>query len=425
MKKLLEIREFDKIACNPNFKDEYAYLPKKVFDDLKEFISKSDALDFFKIAFKRNVGDIISASNYVGLLQMKNGYQVQVLPKIDMGTNPDKGNEETKRVFLKMLRSMKDFPNKVFNDANLNIDRMTLYEIFINIYLQEVRSLVKKGLKSAYSIMEDNLNFFKGKLVVSEQIRRNIAHGERSYVQYDEYLLDRAENRLIKTTLLKLQVLTSSAENQKEIRQLLTAFEMVGISTNIQKDLVNVIIDRNTKDYDILMRWSKVFLLNKSFTSFSGEQNAIALLFSMEKVFESYVAQQLKKTLLDFDWDISFQDEGYYLFDSPQQFALRPDIVITRDDGSKIILDTKWKSLVDDQRGNYGISQPDMYQMYAYSKKYEAPEVWLLYPMNEEMRGHPDISFYSYDGVSVRLFFVDVAKIEESLLTLRSLIITK
>jgi len=430
MKKLLEVREFDKISCNPDFKTEYAYLPEQVFRDLENFIHAfagdeeyADALEFLKISFHRNVGDIISVNNYVGLIQMQNGCQVQVLPKIDFGNDPDKGNEETKRVFLKMLRSMKDFPSKVFNDANLKMDRMTLYEIFINMYLQEVRTLVKHGIKSAYVAREDNLNFYKGKLVVNEQIKQNAAHGERFYVRYDEYLVDRAENRLVKATLLKLQSITGSAENQKEIRQLLTAFEMVRPSINYQKDFSKVVIDRNTKDYDMLMRWSRVFLLNKSFTTFSGGHNARALLFPMEKVFESYVAQQLKKTLLNLDWEISTQDRSFHLFDSPRQFALRPDIVITRDDGSKIILDTKWKSLVDRPRINYGISQADMYQMYAYAKKYETSEIWLLYPVNEEMREHPDIAFDSNDNVNVRLFFVDVAHIEDSLLSLREQLI--
>lgn len=215
------------------------------------------------------------------------------------------------------------------------------------MYLQEVRTLVKHGLKSAYVGKEDNLNYYKGKLVVNEQIKQNTVHGERFYVRYDEYLVDRAENRLVKATLLKLQGISNSAENQKEIRQLLTAFEMVTPSVNYQKDFSRVVLDRNTKDYDMLMRWSKVFLLNKSFTTFSGGHNSRALLFPMEKVFEAYVAQELKKVLQDLNWDISTQDKGYYLFDSPRQFALRPDIVITRANGSRIILDTKWKRLVD------------------------------------------------------------------------------
>ena len=426
MKKLLEVKEFDKISCNPDFQTEYAYLPEPIFKDLKEFIhafagdeDHADALEFLRIGFRRNVGDIISVNNYVGLIQMQNSYQIQILPKIDFGIDSHNGNEETKRVFLRMLRSMKDFPSKVFNDANMKMDRMTLYEIFINMYLQEVRSLVKHGIKSAYVAREDNLKFYKGKLVVNEQVKQNAAHGERFYVRYDEYLVDRAENRLVKATLLKLQSITGSAENQKEIRQLLTAFEMVSPSVNYQKDFSRVVIDRNTKDYDMLMRWSRVFLLNKSFTTFSGGHNARALLFPMEKVFESYVAQQLKKVLLDMDWEVSTQDRGYYLFDLPRQFALRPDIVITRQDGSKIILDTKWKSLVDRPQLNYGISQADMYQMYVYAKKYETPEIWLLYPVNEEMRSHPRISFDSDDGVNVRLFFVDVADIETSLQSLR------
>ena len=101
----------------------------------------------------------------------------------------------------------------------------------------------------------------------------------------------------------------------------------------------------------------------------------------------------------------------------------RPDIVITREDGSKIILDTKWKNLVDNPRINYGISQADMYQMYIYSKKYDTPEIWLLYPFNQEMIDCPDVSFDSKDGVNVRLFFVDVANIENSLCNLREKLI--
>ena len=432
MTNLLEVKEFAKISCNPDFQKEYEYLPEQAFRDLEEFIhafagdeEHADALEFLKISYRRNVGNVISVSNYVGLIQMQNGYQIQVLPKIDFGVDPDDKGIRTKQVFLRMLRSMKDFPSKVFNDANLKMDRMTLYEIFINMYLQEVRILVKHGIKSSYVTREDNLMFYKGKLLVNEQIKQNATHGERFYARYDEYLVDRAENRLIKATLLKLQRLTTSAENQKEIQHLLMAFEMVEPSNNYQKDFSLVVIDRNTKEYEMLIRWSRVFLLNKSFSTFSGSHNARALLFLMEKVFESYVAQQLKKTFVDLNWEVSAQDKGYYLFDSPKQFALRPDIVITRDDHSHVVLDTKWKSLVDNPRINYGISQADMYQMYAYSKKYKTPEIWLLYPINSEMRNHSEISFRSDDGVSVSLFFVDVANVEASLSTLRTKLIKK
>lgn len=172
---------------------------------------------------------------------------------------------------------------------------MNLYELFINMYLQEVRQLVKRGIKSNYVGQEDNLRYYKGKLLVNQQVRANLAHKERFYVAYEEFHPNRAENRLVKATLAKLQKLTTSAENSKEIRQLLTAFEMVDASVNYAKDFSQVVINRNTKDYEMLMQWSKVFLMNKSFTTFSGSTASRALLFPMESVYESYVAQQMKR----------------------------------------------------------------------------------------------------------------------------------
>ena len=288
------------------------------------------------------------------------------------------------------------------------------------MYLQEVRQLVKHGIKSSYIGVEDNLSFYKGKLLVNEHIKHNMTHQERFYVGYDEYQVNRPENRLVKSTLLKLHSITTSAENSKAIRQLLTSFEMVSPSTNYDKDFSQVVIDRNTKDYEMLMQWSRVFLKNKSFTTFSGTESARALMFPMEKVFEAYVAQNLKKAFSKYHWDVSAQDRGHYLFnklngESYRKFALRPDLVVTRDDKSVVILDTKWKSLINDRSKNYGISQADMYQMYAYSKKYATSEIWLLYPLNDAMQGQDNITFDSGDGVNVSLFFVDVARIEESM----------
>ena len=93
MDKLLEVREFDTITGNAEFKNDekYKYLETAAFLDLVEFIHEfseneenADALDFMRIGYKRNVGDVVTIKNYVGLIQMKNGCQVQVLPKISL-----------------------------------------------------------------------------------------------------------------------------------------------------------------------------------------------------------------------------------------------------------------------------------------------------------------------------------------------------
>ncbi|SFC95314.1 McrC family protein [Bacillus sp. UNCCL81] len=421
MNKLLEVREFEAITCNEDYKNDTSlkYINEEIFTELENYIlvfnesDEADAMDFLKIGVRRNVGKVIQARNYVGIIQTKSNFQLQILPKIS-----NNAIEDTKKTFLSMLRSLKDFPSKIFNESNLKMDRMNLYEIFINMYIQEVLSLIKKGLRSSYLSKEENINFFKGKLIVQNHIKKNLIHKERFYMRYDEFGINRPENRLIKSTLLKLQKISNSATNIKEIRHLLTNLEMVKSSTNFTKDFSKVVIDRNTKDYEMLMQWSKVFLMNQSFTTFSGNTTSRALLFPMEKVFESYVSQNLKRVLADLGWEISVQDKGYYLFDNPRKFALRPDIVITRDDGSRIIIDAKWKLLNNNPQKNFGISQADMYQMYAYSKKYETSEIWLLYPLNDEME-NADISFVAnnleFIETNVRVFFVDVTRIGESL----------
>ena len=436
MSTLIEIKEFDTIAENQDYKNQYTILEKNSFDDLIQFIqtfdsdnSESDVLDFVKIGYKRNIGRTVTFKNYVGLIQVKDKLKIQVLPKI-ASLKDDKDKTKTKEIFLKMLRSMKDFPCKSFTKANLNIKKMNLYEIFINMYIQEVLHLVKRGIKSDYVNCEDNLPVYKGKLLVNEHLKHNYMHKERFYVSFDEYKENRPENKLVKSTLLKLQKLTNSFENSKNIRQLLTFFELVDPSSNYDQDFSRVVINRNTKDYDNLIIWSKVFLKNKSFTSFAGTNSSRALLFPMEKLFESYVAQSLRK-LLPKGWTMSCQEKKHYLFeklndDKYRRFSLIPDIVLRVNNDKEtrtVILDTKWKRLVDKKESNYGISQSDMYQMYAYSKKYNTKEIWLLYPVNERMNSETKINFDSGDGTIVSLFFVDLENEQQSLNNLVNLIV--
>ncbi len=434
MDKIIQIKEFQNIISKKGYKD-YKYLPEKDFKELISFIEEfvgseeeTDVMDFMRVykTKDRNLGTVVKVNNYVGLIQLKSGYKIEILPKIDF---TDEENNKTKAIFLRMLKSLKDFSGKNFKNADLKISKMNLYEIFINMYLNDVRILVKNGLKSTYVTKEDNIKFYKGKLQVSQHIKMNLAHKEKFYMAYDEFLVDRAENRLVKATLLKLQKLTSSSQNSKEIRQLLIAFELVETSTNYEKDFSKISIDRNTKDYANLMRWSKVFLFNKSFTSFSGKVSSRAILFPMEKIFESYVAQQVRKKFLSDNWEVSIQDKGYHLFDEKNEknsrpiFSLRPDIVL-RKENKIVILDTKWKRLIPESKKNYGISSVDMYQMYAYAKKYEEngiiPEIYVIYPKTKDMIETK--YFESNDGVKVNIFFIDLVNIEESLEELKNII---
>ena len=432
MNRTLVVKEYDTIVSNESLlsKQGYVYLEEKYFLELEQFIKEyvaesdeADILEFMQIGYKRGVGDTVTFKSYVGIIELPSGFQIEILPKVSLGE--DENNAKTKRIFLKMLNCLKDFDGKVFSSAALNADKMNLYEIFIRMYIQETWTLVKRGIKSDYIGNEDNLAVYKGKLDISKHITRNAAHKERFYMVFDEYQVNRPENKLIKSTLLKLLSISRNTDNTREIKQLLYSFELVQESDNYVKDFSKVSLSRGMKEYELLIQWAKIFLLNKSFTTFSGKNAGKALLFPMEQVFEAFIAKQIK-LLFESQSNglihVSAQDSGYYLFDEPRKFQLRPDIVVSNaydETHSIVIMDTKWKRLNHNVSSNYGISQADMYQMYAYSKKYHTPDIWLIYPMNDEVRELGQLSFDAVRNeemnVSVKVFFVDLAEYKESL----------
>ncbi|MBP3951947.1 McrC family protein [Bacillus suaedae] len=399
---------------------KYICIPEKTFDELEKFILSSnqedetDPIELMSISSKKGIGKIIRVKNYVGLIQMKDGTKIEVLPKIHLKGDSD-SEDRTRRIFLKMLRSLNSFAFKQFNFSSLGVMKHNLFEIFIKMFIEEVRELTKKGIRSGYVTHEDNETFLKGKLDFTQHLKKNAAHKERFYIKYDIYSQNRIENKLIKATLKKLYKQSSNLRNKRDIEQLLMFFELVEESVHHQDDLKKVKLDRSMKDYEVILKWCSLFLLNKSFTPFSGQEVAYALLFSMEKVFEAYVANLMKKEL-GTDYTISTQDKSYHLFDQPKKFRLIPDIVVRKEGSAVFVIDTKWKVLHGNQRENYGISQSDMYQMYAYAKKYQATRVVVIYPLNDRLEDLDIVPrFVSFDGVRVDVEFVDLEDVGVSL----------
>lgn len=314
-----------------------------------------------------------------------------------------------------MLKTLRNAPFKNLQNTNVNIEKLSIFEIFIRMFIDEVFYIVKRGLKCDYETLQSNGNVFKGKMIFSGQIKYNYAHKERCFVEYDEFNANRAENKILKATLNYLYKNTSSSRNKADIKTLLSAFNEVDESKDYKADFDKIVPDRKTTDYQTALLWSKVFLMGKSFTSFAGSEVAFALLFPMETLFESFIATKLKKVLFGTGYTLSAQDKTYHLFDMPKKFLMKPDIVINNKELKKVfVMDTKWKVLAD-VKANYGISQADMYQMYAYNKKYQSESVTLLYPLTEKIEQNRELEFNSNDGVMIKVRFIDLFDLNKSL----------
>jgi 5-methylcytosine-specific restriction enzyme subunit McrC len=353
-------------------------VPKKVFDDLKQFVLKNNEQSLFlKPSYKNGLGETLQAQNYVGVIQTKDGTTIEILPKIQ-----ELEESESKKILIKMLKTLRKSPFKNFNMAHLKSSKMPLFEIFITMFLEELARLIQKGIKSDYITKEENLKFLKGKLKINEQIKKNYIHKENFFVEYQEFLSDRVENRLIKTTLEFLYKRSKSNKNQQRIREFLFVLDCIGVSHNIKNDFSKVKLNRQMKDYEQTLLWCRTFLLENSFSPYKGSDIAFALLFDMNLLFESYVGHYLKKKGLD----VSLQDKGKYLVEEPNKFALKPDIVIN-DGEEQLIADTKWKIIKSEK----DISQSDMYQLYAYGTKYtKCKKLYSIYPYDNN---HLDLRY--------------------------------
>ena len=396
----------------------YTSLPQDTFDALENFVltnstSETDALDIMGLSVRKGIGKIITVKNYVGVITMDDGTSIEILPKIYSKETVTEG--KVKQLLVDMLKTLRNAPFKNLQNTNVNIEKLNIFEIFIRMFVDEVFFIVKRGLKCDYETIQANGNVFKGKMIFAGQIKHNYAHKERCYVEYDEFNTNRAENKILKSTLSYLYKSTTSSRNKTDIKTLLNAFNEVDESQDYKSDFDKIVPDRKTTDYQTALMWSKVFLMGKSFTSFAGSEVAFALLFPMETLFESFIAVQLKKALGGTGYILSAQDKTYHLFDEPKKFLMKPDIVIKHKElNEAFVMDTKWKVLAD-SKANYGISQADMYQMYAYQKKYHSENVTLLYPLTEKVEQSKDIEFHANDGTLIKVRFVDLFDLNNSL----------
>ena len=149
-------------------------LPENTFNQLEEFIlanknRDTDALELLGLSARRGFGKIITAKNYVGLIAMNSGDIIEILPKIARARDDEKSEEqkmlEAKNLLLEMIKSLKDPKYKNMQTAALKSDKISLFEIFIRMYIDEVFSIVKGGLRCAYETVEENAPFVKGKIL--------------------------------------------------------------------------------------------------------------------------------------------------------------------------------------------------------------------------------------------------------------------
>lgn len=406
------ISEFGLIGTDEAVVNANKFLSARIEDipykELEAFAKTDKGKDV--LSFTGN-GKYLQAKSYVGTIQTVSGFTLEILPKTvgkSIEEERKKEIEKSKQIFMKLLHLLYKLPNyKNINSANFErLKDLDIFEIFITMFLDEVGIIIKKGIKSDYIQQEDNLFYLKGKLLINEQIKRNTIHKERFFVQYDDYNQNRAENRLIKSTLQLLSKLSSNYDNIRRIRQYNEHMNWVDLSMNIESDFRAVKIGRGMEHYKNALIWAKVFLKKESFSSFSGDTVAFAILYPMEKLFECFVEWWLCKKYPHLD--VQAQNGGYDFV--KKLFTVRPDFLIKKETQVIAVADAKWKVIEQ----NTDFSQSDFYQLFAYKniflkdqqghykdEKCELVSLKIYYPQSDYLAESK--TFEYFDGGKIKI----------------------
>lgn len=329
---------------------------------------------------------VLQVLNYVGVLESPCGTRIEILPKI---ASDQDSEDALRRMLLRMLARVHHLKLETFHRSNLAITHSQLIESLIHDFLSATERMVKRGIRSDYSQVSEELSYLRGRLNLSLQLRQRPGRDHLFQVTHDAYLPDRAENRLVHSALLKILTWSKLSSNQRRARELLFAFHEIPESLHVETDFKQWRTDRSLAHYRPLKPWCELILRERSPTSMSGRYHGLSFLFPMQDLFERYLAWWLRHNM-DSQFRLTSQARSKYMVEhkGEEWFQLKPDFLIHLGNAPVAVLDAKWKRLSQvngTPRDKYGLSQADFYQMYAYGQRYLDGEgdMILIFPASE------------------------------------------
>jgi len=361
--------------------------------------------------------DWIVAKSYVGVIQSP-GLQIEILPKIDHVEVEDSHVQQSRQNLLFMLSVARLLPFHERDLAGQQIQQTPVLEALIRVFVQRLLQELRRGQQHLYVHREENLPFVKGRILMSEHLVRNAAQKQLTFVAFDEFQNDTLLNRILKAACHKLLAVTRISGTQQYLRESLLELADVELCEIQPFHFDQIHLDRNSERFRDLLTFCRLLFLNSTPTPSSGATECFSLLFPMEKLFEEFVGRLIHRHAESFGFlreDIHLQARSRrrWLLRSESgtgAFRLKPDVLINAESGEPaLILDTKWKRLLsDDVHSRNGVSQSDIYQLFAYSQRYRCQENVLLYPRVPGATAKCFTLDGDHSGTRIRIEFLDL-----------------
>jgi 5-methylcytosine-specific restriction enzyme subunit McrC len=349
----------------PKGKHHCPWFKKKHYEAFAAYHNKNENTPFFELIDRG-----VKFTSYVGAIRIGNT-TIEVLPKADK----ESGNEEKwQKVLLDMLKTCHLLHAKQSGEANLKLKSNSIFELYFELFVNEVEQLLRRGLIKKYRKKEGNRTALKGALVFSKHLTQNLIHKERFYVRYTDYNKNHQLHQILHEALIAIQQLNTSSFLSDRIGRLLLHFPEVNRIKVNSKTFEKINYNRKNTPYKLALQIAELILLKYRPDIRSGSRDLIAIMFDMNVLWEEYVYRILKKYSNYNGHKLKVYGQRKKEFWN--RMNLKPDVII-EDSENKYILDTKWK-LVNNNRPDDG----DIKQMFSYNHLWKAKSSILLYPGN-------------------------------------------
>ncbi len=380
-------------------------------------INRVQGDELLRPVFTRDGAPAIQVCHYVGVIRLGRE-TIQILPKIYR--HEECRSEEAARNLLHLLTVAADLPVREHALAPLLRRNADWFEILTRLFASHLSDAWQRGSVRGYVPREeDNSPILRGQWRLTAQARRP-ARQHRFCVTYDEFTPDNPLNRVLRFVVERLWMLTRDGDTRRTLSTLRAWMDEVTLLPSLTAAEASAVpLTRLHPSYAPLLTLARLFLDGGSLQLSGGDRDSFAFVFDMNRLFESFVFGFLRRhralilppTLADAT--LLPQSTGAHRHLARREgravFRLEPDLALRASDGSfPLLLDTKYKALLPRQQGGAGISPADMYQMYAYARRYACPQILILYPQTAGMTAPLRLRFDLEDGGTVQAATLDL-----------------
>ena len=375
------------------------------FDSLLKW-QENQKDSFFKVGYNK-----ITFTQWVGVLQI-GSLVIEVLPKADphrFDAHDGKREEATlrwKSILIEMLRKTGRLKLRTSDDTDLAVHHQSLFDLYFQSYLDEVETLIHRGLVKKYRKDQRNRTALKGKLLFQRQVELNIVHKERFFTEAAIYDRQNDWNEILLAALNVTSRVAKGGLIKSRAQNLALSFPYWPDRNFTRHSFERLIYDRKTEGYKHAITLAKLILLQLNPQIAFGQEKVVAILFDMNKLWEEWLLATYRSSYHDDNTIkiIGKKRKTFWESRYGKPKRIETDILVEENkDGNKrtIILDAKWKL-----PGNLP-ADDEIKQMFAYNLMWESKEAWLVYPKTKDLR---DLEGYFIhpDGGTLGMTFVDI-----------------